>query len=199
MWKKFRAGNVKRLPGQGQNFQQARFFLFCALLALLAGTAILLFGASSYWRQQLGSLKSLLPANVDMRLGRLTLSEAGDQGRTLVIEADTALYNQNEDSFLLEEVRAKVGPGPDYDITADAARYDQAAQVITLTGRVKILESGGGILLSERLILKIADGLLISESPFCYADPETDLEGSAFVYEIRDRRLTVEGPVELSY
>jgi hypothetical protein len=189
----------QRPPGERRGFQRARFYLLCALLALLAVSGALLFGAS-YWRQQLGNLKNILPANVDMRLGRLTLNEAGETGQTMIIEAVSALYNQTEDFFILEDVRAKVGREPNlYDITSDAGRYDQTLKIITLTGRVKVVESGGGVLTSERLVMKFEDGLLVGESPFCYADPESDLEGSAFVYHTRDQRLNVEGPVRLLF
>jgi LPS export ABC transporter protein LptC len=159
----------------------------------------LLLGAG-YWRQQLGNLKNMLPANVDMRLGRLTLSEADQNGQSLVIEAASALYNQAEDFFILDDVQARVSPGPEvYDITSEAGRYDQSQKIITLTGRVKVADSDGGILLSDRLVMKFEAGLLISETPFCYADPESDLEGSAFVYNTRDQRLNVEGPVRLQF
>ncbi|MDR2725900.1 MAG: LPS export ABC transporter periplasmic protein LptC [Candidatus Adiutrix sp.] len=189
----------QQLPGGGSGLLRARFYLFCALLALLAASGALLFGAN-YWRQQFGGLKNMLPANVDMRLGRLTLSEAGEAGQALLIEAASALYNQTEDLFILEDVRARVGRGSDrYDITSAAGRYDQTRKMITLTGRVKVVESGGGVLVSEQLVMKFEAGLLISESPFCYADPESDLEGSAFVYNTRDRNLSVEGPVRLLF
>ena len=194
-----RALPYRPLPGEGRGLARARFYLFCALLALLAASGALLFGAN-YWRQQLGGLKNMLPANVDMRLGRLTLNEADETGQTLVIEAASALYNQAEDFFILEDVRAQVGRGADlYDITSAAGRYDQTLKIITLTGQVKVVEIGGGVLVSERLVMKFEAGILISESPFCYADPESDLEGSAFVYHTRDRNLDVEGPVRLLF
>jgi hypothetical protein len=117
-------------------------------------------------------MKNMLPANVDMRLAGLTLIEAGPNGRTLVIEAPAAQYNQAGDTFTL---------------TGQADR------------KVKAAESGGGVLLSERLILNFKDGHLASESPFCYAAPETELAGSAFVYHTRDRRLMVEGPADLLF
>jgi LPS export ABC transporter protein LptC len=189
----------QRLPGEGVGLQRARFYLLCALLTLLAGAGALLFGAG-HWRQELGALKNMLPANVDMRLGRLTLNEAGENGQTMTIEAISALYNQAEDSFLLEDVRAKIIHGPNgYDVTSAAGLYDQARKTITLTGRVKVVDSDGGVLTSERLIMEFAAGRLISESPFCYADPKSDLEGSAFVYHTHDRSLAMEGPVRLLF
>jgi LPS export ABC transporter protein LptC len=190
----------QRLPGEGGGLQRARFYLLCALLTLLAGAGVLLFGAG-HWRQELGDLKNMLPANVDMRLGRLTLNEAGENGQTMTIEAASALYNQAEDSFLLEGgVRARVVHGPDdYDITSAAGHYDQAKKTITLIGEVKVVESSGRVLTSERLVMEFEAGRLISESPFCYADPESDLEGSAFVYHTHDRTLVMEGPVRLMF
>jgi LPS export ABC transporter protein LptC len=186
-------------PGEGFSLQRVRFYLFCALLALLAVAGALLLGAS-YWQQQLGDLKNMLPANVDMRLGRMTLSESGQNGQTLVIEAASAMYNQADDFFILHDVQAKISPGPEfYDITAEAGRYDQSQKIITLTGRVKVVGSDGGILLSEQLVLNLEDGLLICETSFCYTDPESDLEGSAFVYNTRDRHLDAEGPVRFQF
>jgi LPS export ABC transporter protein LptC len=194
-----RAFKVQTLPWRGLTTQQIRFYLLCALLALLAATGAMLLGAS-YLRQQLGSLKNMLPANVDMRLERLTLNEAGETGQTLVIEAASAVYNQAEDFFIMEDVQAKVNRGAEnYDITADAGRYDQDPKVITLTGRVKVVDSDGGILLSDHLVLMLETGLLVSEGPFCYTDPRSDLEGSAFVYNSKDRRLAAEGRVHLLF
>jgi hypothetical protein len=186
-------------PASGRGLQRARFYLLCALLALLAAAGALLVGAS-YWRQRFSDLQNMLPANVDMRLGRLTLSEAGATGQTMIVEAASALYYQAEDFFLLDDVQAGVGRASDfYDISAASGRYDQARKIITLTGRVKVVENGGGILTSDHLVLKLDDGLLVSESPFCYAAPESDLEGSSFVYHIRDRRLIAEGAVRFLF
>jgi hypothetical protein len=189
----------QRPPGEGGGPQRVRFYLLCALLALLAGAGALLFGAG-YWRQRLGDLKNMLPANVDMRLGRLTLNEADAAGQIMLIEAASALYNQAGDFFLLEDVRARVVQGPGgYDVTAAAGRYDQAPRTVTLTGGVKVVESGGGVLTSERLVMEFEAGLMVGESPFCYANPASDLEGSSFIYHTRDRSLVMEGPVRLLF
>jgi len=193
------AGPDRRLPGEAGGPQRARFYLLCALLALLAGAGALLFGAS-HWRHELGDLKNMLPANVDMRLGRLTLNEAGEAGQVMVIEAASALYNQAGDFFILEDVRARVVHGPGgYDITAAAGRFDQAPKTVTLTGGVKVVDTGGGVLTSERLAMDFEAGLLIGESPFCYADPESDLEGSSFVYHTSDRSLNMDGRVRVLF
>ena len=194
-----RAVNFDRLPGSGPALQRARFYLLCALAALVAVSGALLFGAR-YWRATAEGLKDLLPANVDMKFGRLTLSETGENGRSMVIEAVSALYNQARDSFVLDAVRARVGQGPGiYDITSETGRYDQGAKVITLTGRVKVTDDNGGVLSADSLTLKFAEGLLISDRNFCYATPEADLEGSAFVYRTHDRFLTVEGRAHLLF
>jgi len=189
----------RRLPDEIGGPQRVRFYLLCLLLALLGGAGALLFGAG-YWRQELGDLKNMLPANVDMRLGRLTLNGADATGQTMVIEAASALYNQAGDFFILEDVRARVVQGSGvFDVTAAAGRYDQAPRSVTLTGGVKVVEGGGGVLTSDRLVMEFEAGLLVGESPFCYANPESDLEGSAFIYHTRDRSLTMEGPVRLLF
>ncbi|MDR2935423.1 MAG: hypothetical protein LBV70_06065, partial [Candidatus Adiutrix sp.] len=61
------------------------------------------------------------------------------------------------------------------------------------------VENGGGVLTSERLVMEFEAGRLLGESPFCYARPESDLAGSAFVYNTHDRSLTMEGPVRLQF
>jgi len=188
----------RRLPGEIGGPHRVRFYLLCLLLALLGGAGALLFGAG--WRQKLGDLKNMLPANVDMRLGRLTLNEADETGQTLVIEAASALYNQAGDFFILEDVRARVVQGSAvYNVTAAAGRYDQIPKTVTLNGGVRVVESGGGVLTSERLVMEFEAGLLVGESPFCYANPESDLEGSSFIYHTRDRSLTMRGPVRLLF
>ena len=194
-----RVMNLDALPGGGLNMARARFYLFCALMALTVVSGVLLFGAN-YWRTQLAGLKNMLPPNVDMRLDRLTLSEIGTEGRTLVINATSALYNQPQDFFTLEEVRARVEHGSStYDITSAAGRYDQAAKLITLTGQAKVADNEGGLLLSEKLVLNLGEGLLTGDQDFCYATPEYDLAGTAFVYRLRDKFLEVEGRTHLLF
>lgn len=190
---------IIRWSGSGRAAQRARFYLLCALAAILIMSGALLFGAR-YWRGALHGLKDLLPADVDMRFSRLTLSETDEDGRRMIINAVSALYNQARDTFVLDEVRARVSHGPGiYDIAAAAGRYDQAAKVITLTGQVKVTDNDGGVLSSDRLTLKFGEGLLIGDRPFCYATSEADLEGSSFVYRTHDQVLTVDGRVHLLF
>jgi hypothetical protein len=185
--------------GPGRSAQRARFYLLCALAALLVMSGALLLGVRP-WRGTPGGLKDLLPANVDMRFSRLTLNEIGADGRSMILNAVSALYNQTRDAFTLDDVSAKVSHGAGaYDITAASGLYEQAAKIITLSGRVLVADNDGGVLAADRLTLKFAEGLLITDRPFCYATPEADLEGSAFVYRVRDQVLTVEGRTHLLF
>ena len=173
--------------------QRARFWILCAMGALLVISGILLFGAR-YWAVSARSLKNMLPANVDMRLDNLTLSEIGEEGRSMVINADSAQYFKTQDLFVLDRVRAKIyGNQGQYDIEADTGRYEQGQRIITLDGRVRVVDGDGGVLSSDNLVLKFEENVLISEKDFCYASPNYDLSGTSFVFHTRDRLLKAEG------
>ncbi|MDR1045831.1 MAG: LPS export ABC transporter periplasmic protein LptC [Candidatus Adiutrix sp.] len=175
--------------------QRARFWILCALGALLAISGILLFG-TRYWEAGARSLKNMLPANVDMRLDRLTLNEISEEGRSMVINADSAQYFKTQDLFVLDRVRAKVFEAPGhYGIEADTGRYEPGRRVITLDGRVRVADSDGGILSSDNLVLNFEESVLISEKDFCYAAPTYDFSGTSFVFHTRDRVLKAEGRI----
>ena len=179
--------------------QRARFWILCAIGALLVISGILLFGAR-YWSLSAKSLKNMLPANVDMRLDNLTLSESGAENRTMTVNAASAQYFKNQDLFVLDEVRAKIlSDQGDFDIEADSGRYQQERRIIDLSGRVKVVDGNLGVLTCETLTLRFEEGLLISENPFCYSTPTADLEGRSFIYNTNDKILKIEGRAHLLF
>lgn len=180
--------------------QRARFWILCAIGALLVISGILLFGAR-YWSLSAKSLKNMLPANVDMRLDNLTLSESGAENRTLTVNAASAQYFKTQDLFVLDQVRARIiSDQGDFDIEADAGRYQQERRIIDLSGNVKVVDGDDkGVLTSETLTLRFEEGLLISENPFCYSTPTTDLEGKSFIYNTNDKILKIEGRAHLLF
>lgn len=179
--------------------QRARFWILCAIGALLVVSGILLFGAR-YWSLDTKALKNMLPANVDMRLDNLTLSESGAEGRALTVNAASAQYFKTQDMFILDEVRARIlSDQGNFDIEADFGRYEQERRIIDLSGNVKVVDEDLGILTSETLTLKFEEGLLIGENPFCYSRPTGDLEGRSFIYDTRDKILKIEGRAHLLF
>ncbi len=179
--------------------QRARFWILCAMGALVVISGILLFGAH-YWSKSVGSLKNMLPAEVDMRLDNLVLNEAGDSGRTMVINADSAQYYKTQDLFILHRIRAQVLTDQgDYDIEADSGRYEQGLRVVDLTGSIKVVTTDGGVLTCETLTLKFEEDLLVSDGPFCYSTPTGDLEGTSFVFNTKAKTLTVGGRTDLLF
>jgi LPS export ABC transporter protein LptC len=165
--------------------------------ALVGISGILLFSAH-YWSVSVASLKNVLPAEVDMRLDRLVLNQAGDSGRSMVIDADSAHYYKTRDLFVLRRVRARVlTDQSDYRIEADAGQYEEGLGTAHLTGSIKVVTTEGGVLTCEALTLKFKEDLLTSEGPFCYSTPTGDLEGASFVFHTRDKRLTVDGRARL--
>jgi len=173
--------------------QRARFWILCAMGALMVISGILLFGVHE-WESNARSLKNMLPANVDMRLDNLTRDEIGADGRRMRMKADTAHYFKTEDYFLLDKVRAEITTDSGfYDIVSDRGRYEQSKQIIELEGQVQVIDGDGGVLTSEKLILKFEEGHLISEDDFCYANPTVNLSGSSFIYYTREKLLSAEG------
>lgn len=179
--------------------QRARFWILCAMGALLVISGILLFGAR-YWAVNARSLKNMLPADVDMRLDNLVLNEVGAGDRTMSIKADSAQYFKTKDLFVLEKVRATILTGEArYDIDADSGNYDQSQKVVDLSGNIKVADQDGGLLLTEALTMKFNEGLLISQEPFCYSTPLVDLEGRSFIYRTKEKLLEVEGRTHFLY
>lgn len=179
--------------------QRARFWILCAMGALVVISGILLFSAR-YWAMNVKALKNILPANVDMRLNNLTLNEAGADGRTMTIKADTAQYFKSRDVFVLDRVRARILTDQgDYDIESDSGQYDQGQRVVDLMGNIKVVDGDGGVLISDSLTLKFGESVLVSKDKFCYSTPEADLEGRSFVFDTRKKFLQVEGRAHLLY
>ncbi|UQZ88635.1 LPS export ABC transporter periplasmic protein LptC [Deltaproteobacteria bacterium Smac51] len=173
--------------------QRARFWILCAMGALLVISGALLFGAR-HWAVSAKALKNILPADVDMRLDNLVLSEAGEEGRTMVINASSAHYYKTDDLFILKDVRAKIVTDTgDYKVEAESGRYEQSEKKITLDGNITVIDNQSGVLTSDSLRFNFGEGRLISDGPFCYSTPKLDLDGKSFVFHTKDKRLEVEG------
>lgn len=179
--------------------EQVRFYILCTMSALITVSALLLFEAH-YWQAQLADLEDLLPDNINMRLNNLTLNEIGAGDQSMSITATSALYDQRQDTFNLEQIKARITNGLSlYDITAEAGLYEQGRKTINLTGHVQVANNKGGVLISEALTLKFEEGLLIGQKEFCYSTPETELEGRTFIYHTHNQFLTVEGRTHLLF
>jgi LPS export ABC transporter protein LptC len=143
-----------------------------------------------------GALLNMLPANVDMRLGNLTLSETDGEGRAMAVKAETAHYFKEEDYFLLTDVAANIDSiGASYAVSAESGRYEPKDKSVALAGAVRASDSLGRVLTSSDMALKIEGGVFSSRSPFCLEDPGLSLSGQSFVYDTRAGLLEVEGRV----
>ncbi|MDR1920744.1 MAG: LPS export ABC transporter periplasmic protein LptC [Candidatus Adiutrix sp.] len=173
--------------------QRARFLILCAIgaLALISGIMLVSVRFRATGPQ---ILKNILPANVDMRLDNLTLSEAGDSDRSMVINAASAHYYKTQDFFELKDVRARIiSSQGQYVIVAENGRYEQGRRIITLTGAVRVVDDQGGILTCPSLVFNFEEGFLRSDDRFCLNAPEYDLEGASFIFYTGDKRLDVKG------
>lgn len=179
--------------------QRARFWILCAMGALLVISGILLFGAR-YWAVSARSLKNMLPSDVDMRLDNLVLNEVGADNRTMSIKAESAQYFKTRDLFVLDKVRATILTDQNrYYIYADIGNYNQNEKVVDLSGNVKVADQDGGLLLTDALTMKFNEGLLVGEVPFCYSTPSVDLNGKSFIYHTQEKLLEVEGRTNFMY
>jgi LPS export ABC transporter protein LptC len=138
----------------------------------------------------------MLPANVDMRLGNLTLNETDGEGRAVAVKAESAHYFKGEDYFLLNDVAADIdSQGSAYSVSAKSGRYEPKEKVVILTGGVRATDSMGRVLTSGRLDLDMDNGAFLSQAEFCLENPTLSLSGQSFVYDSKNQLLTVEGRV----
>ncbi len=157
--------------------QRARFWILCAMGALLAISGALLVGAR-HWAVSAKALKNVLPADVDMRLDNLVLSEAGSEGRSMVINAASARYYKTRDLFELENIQAKIiTDRGDYRVEADHGQYAQSEKNIVLTGNISLFDNQSGVLTTSSLRFNFGQGQLIGDENFCYSTPAIDLNG----------------------
>ncbi|MDR2339109.1 MAG: LPS export ABC transporter periplasmic protein LptC [Deltaproteobacteria bacterium] len=175
-----------------------RFFILCLLGGFVVVLGLLLWNASNLSGLRLGSLKNMLPSNVDMRLSKPVLIETGDGDRTIALNADTANYFKDQNYFVLTGVDAVIGSGSgDFAVTAENGRYEPDKRLVTLTGRVRTVDEQGRVLTGERLTLDMNQGRFFSEGQFCVEGPVLSLSGRKFDYNTKQGLLEVEGQVFL--
>jgi LPS export ABC transporter protein LptC len=165
------------------------------LAGFIVMLGLMLWNAKNLTGFKRGALLNMLPANVDMRLGNLTLSET-DGDDSMAVKADSAHYFKEEDYFLLTNVAADIGSsGAVYSVAAKSGRYEPKDQRVALTGGVRASDALGRVLTSGRLDLDMDQGTFASSVEFCLEDPDLSLSGQSFVYDTRRGLLEVEGRV----
>jgi LPS export ABC transporter protein LptC len=175
---------------------RVRFIILCFLAVLVIMLGVLLWNAKNLSGLKLGSLQDMLPANVDMRLGNLVLSEAGPNGRSLSVRATTAQYYKNDDYFRLSEVKAEIfSQDSRYNISAEKGRYEPKEKLVVLTGSVRTADDMGRIITSSRMELDMTSGTFSSPTDFCLEDPDISLSGKSFKYNTSSGQLEVEGRI----
>lgn len=179
--------------------QRARFWILCAMGALLVISGALLFGAR-HWAVSARALKNVLPADVDMRLDNLVLSEAGEAGRSMVVNAASARYYKTRDLFVLENIEARIITDQgDYRVRAEHGEYAQGEKNITLNGNISLFDNQSGVLNTASLRFNFNEGRLTGDTEFCYSTPTLDLSGQSFVFYVKDKRLEVDGRAHMLF
>jgi LPS export ABC transporter protein LptC len=179
--------------------QRARFWILCAMGALLVISGALLFGAR-HWAVSAKALKNVLPADVDMRLDNLVLSEAGEEGRSMVVNAASARYYKTRDLFELENIEARIiSDEGDFRVVAARGQYAQSEKNIILNGNISLFDNQSGVLSTASLRFNFGEGKLIGDEEFCYSTPALDLNGKSFVFHVRDKRLEVDGRTHMVF
>jgi LPS export ABC transporter protein LptC len=175
-----------------------RFFILCFLGGFLVVLGIILWNAHKFPGFTPGSLKDMLPANVDMRLNNLILSQKGDGKSSLRLEALTANYFKDKNYFILTNIVAHILSSEDsYEVTAENGRYEPDQNLVTLTGQVRTADSQGRIFSSPRISLNMENGIFSSSEPFCLENPTFSLSGQSLVYDSKRGYLEVHGQVQL--
>lgn len=173
------------------------------MLPLLIGFVVILgllvWNAKNWPGYKLGTLKDMLPANVDMRLSNLVLNETGTGDRTMALKAITASYFKDNNYFILNDIDANIISLDDtFNVKADNGRYEPDQNLVVLTGAVRTSDSKGTILTSPRLTLDMKQGTVSSPAAFCLEDPTMSLSGDSFTYDSKRGFLEVDGKVYLT-
>jgi LPS export ABC transporter protein LptC len=138
----------------------------------------------------------MLPANVDMRLSNLILNEAGENGRKLSVNAQTAQYFKEGDYFILKEITASIISAENtFLVTAENGRFTPDQKLVVLTDQVRTEDKLGRVLTGTQLDLDMVDGILTSKDAFCLEDPKLSLSGQSFVYNTKTGTLDVDGRI----
>ena len=186
------------LPFWEMSMSRVRFVILCSLAGFLVMLGLMLWNAKNLAGFKRGALLNMLPANVDMRLGNLTLSETDGEGRAMAVKAESAQYFKEEDYFLLKDVAANIdSDGAAYAVSAQAGRYEPKERQVTLIGGVRTSDSLGRVLTSDQLDLDMDEGTFASAKEFCLEDPDLSLSGHSFVYDTKRGVLEVEGRIFL--
>ncbi|MDR1313248.1 MAG: LPS export ABC transporter periplasmic protein LptC [Deltaproteobacteria bacterium] len=175
-----------------------RFFIVCFLVGFASILGVLLWNARDFPGFKPGSLKDMLPPNVDMRLSNLILNETGGGDRSLALRALSASYFKDRDYFTLTDVNADILTSDGvFSVQAETGRYEPESKRVVLNGDVRTADSQGRILTGPRLVLDMTRGIFSSDDPFCLEDPMLNLSGERFVYDTAKGILNVEGQVRL--
>jgi LPS export ABC transporter protein LptC len=176
-----------------------RFFILSLLVGFVVILGFLIWNAQNWPGFKLGSLKDMLPHNVDMRLSNLVLNETGTGDRTMALKALTANYFKDNNYFILNDIDANIIAQDDtYKIQADNGRYEPDQNLVVLTGQVRTANSQGRILTSDRLTLDMKLGTFTSPETFCLEDSTMSLSGESFTYDSKRGILEVDGQVNLT-
>jgi LPS export ABC transporter protein LptC len=176
-----------------------RFFILCLLGGFLTVLGVLLWNVRDFPGFRLGSLKDMLPPNIDMRLSNLILNETGSGQRTLSLRSLSASYFKDRDYFILSDVDADIlTPDDVYTVTSEGGRYEPESKLVVLTGSVRTSDRNGRVLTGPRLRLDMTRGVFSSDGPFCLEEPTLELSGESFVYDTKKGVLEVDGRVRLT-
>ncbi|MDR2349738.1 MAG: LPS export ABC transporter periplasmic protein LptC [Deltaproteobacteria bacterium] len=176
-----------------------RFLILCLLGGFFLVLGFLVWNARNFPGFLPGSLKDMLPANVDMRLGNLVLNEIGTADRTLALKALTANYFKDSNYFILSGIDANIFSSTEtVSVKADNGRYEPDQNLVVLTGDVRTADSRGRILTSPRIILNMKLGTFSGVEAFCLENPTMSLSGESFEYDSRNGILEVDGRVSLT-
>ncbi len=125
----------------------------------------------------------------------------------LVVEAATAVVKPAEDEARLQEVHARMGSkapggvlGGGMEMRCDQGTFDLKTRDFVATGNVRGVTADGRRFKTDELHYRASDGVVWSDSAVVLRDRGALLEGTGFVYrvrqdrfELRDARIRQEG------
>ena len=140
------------------------------------------------------------PANV-LTLTDAVLQQTENGGLRLIVWAEKAVYSEDTEQTLLEEVRFRIfpaanggGPRETVEGTASLAQLNRKTKLLLLKEHVRILQGGHTEFRGRQLDYRYDTGVLATRHPIWVKQHGTVHLGSGMEYDMAEQRLVIQQP-----
>ena len=135
-----------------------------------------------------------------LHVSGMTFVASREKGASLVLKAETARFNTDDETAHLEVVDARIPPEGDkggFELRCDQSEVDLASNDFFASGNVRGRADGDREFETEWVRYDHDRELLYTDAPVVLSESGTRLRGGGFRYLIRERRFTITGGASL--